>query len=1017
MFANNITIVDKRLTIYTASAGSGKTYTLTQEYIALALSGAYGGYRPDYFRRILAITFTRKATREMKARIVKELYRLASGKSIESYVKELGAKTSLHPNDIRQRASKTLVALLTDYSSFRVRTIDSFFEEILRSFASEIGYSTRYKVELEETLRIRQATQLLLSSLDSYENTRMRVEELIDRTLSEGERQNVEGAISSLGAVLFAEASIDTHIEGQLPDADTISRSKMALGEYIERIREKANKPRQFSKERVFSPSAEVLEANLTLLGTLADLRSSLRAFGKQSNSMLLNSSQSFIREIIDKTDVPFIYERVGTQLAHYLIDEFQDTSQLQFQNLVPLIADSLHQGYSNLVVGDIKQSIYLFRNCDRTILSEGIYKQFPDNSHKVPLKYNWRSAKEIVAFNNALYKELPQQVASQLNKLIEKVLAEHEKCGTTETSLVDAPALKDLHKELIANYADVEQKVPDNNKAKQGGVEVRYYQDKASPLDSLPVTIIDLIDKKGYRPCDIAILCFKNREVGQVAKKLLECVKENAQEHPEYASKLRFAGSETLRITNSPMVRFVISLLRSLASAEVSGYKGSALLNFEKLFEGKNLATYSLSFDKLYDEIKEAYKYLNLYDLVEQVMRRCSPLLEEGEMPYMLMLLDLLVSFSHDETGDLYSFLYWWDERGYKTDLPQEKHTDAISLLTLHKAKGLEFPIVLLPFANWDLAFGDGKKGGDLLRVSIPLAFQKEVGCSLEAAYVKRTDALKKTIFVEAYYREMLSNLIDRLNLFYVATTRAEYGLVLWLPEGEAKKPTSTQFPLAYFLQETFEAFSRSGKNLFSPIPNCLPRGDEGSQKELHYQLPSLVELFPKEISGLSIRYTGDTHFEQNKRVKYGATMHEIMSRISTKEDIPSVVEEACKMGKLPQEDAEKAIEMLSRIVTDERIAPWFSPEAKCYTEQAILSPKKIHFARPDRIVRLSDGTMVVVEYKFGQEQTRYKHQVKHYCELLSDMGNEKIAGYLLYLCNEDYTLQKVYSTDVVSK
>lgn len=153
--------MDKRLTIYTASAGSGKTYTLTQEYIALALSGAYGGYRPDYFRRILAITFTRKATREMKARIVKELYRLASGKSSESYVKELGAKTSLHPNDIRQRASKTLVALLTDYSSFRVRTINSFFEEILRSFASEIGYSTRYKVELEETLRIRQATQLL----------------------------------------------------------------------------------------------------------------------------------------------------------------------------------------------------------------------------------------------------------------------------------------------------------------------------------------------------------------------------------------------------------------------------------------------------------------------------------------------------------------------------------------------------------------------------------------------------------------------------------------------------------------------------------------------------------------------------------------------------------------------------------------------------------------------------------------------------------------------------------------
>lgn len=991
-----------QLTIYTASAGAGKTYTLTRDFISFALSR--GG---DYFRHILAITFTKKATKEMKTRIVNELQKLASGKSPSSYYEELSKLTLLDKETIQKRSQFVLTNLLVDYTAFRIRTIDSFFEEIVRTFASEIGYSTRYKIELDADTRLHRATLLLLSSLNSpsFSESFDRIKGIVEENILEGKRYNITSVVEMLGKKLFAESSIDEEEEGRLPETEQINTTRKSIEIYLKEV-EEALKKRGSSKEKIYAESLSFLDEQLSLLGTFSDLKATLREMGRSTNSMLLHSSQTFIREIIKGNDAPFIYERVGTQLHHYLIDEFQDTSRLQFQNLCPLIDNSLSLGYSNLVVGDVKQSIYKFRHCDRTILSSSLVKEFPQYARTENLEYNWRSAKEIITFNNKLYTTLPLLVKEHLEKIIEEALKKHTKAGTldvrAEERLIQMPT------EITDNYKTIEQKTPPSSN-KTGGVEIIYSQ-KGERIDkSLAKTIITLVEERGYSPGDIAILCAKNSEVAAVATALLQATKA----YPEKAHYFRFMGAEALHIINSDFIGFIIELFRALNSSELSSCYEVARFRYEQLLAHSISNTEIAPFEKIFEQLKAHFYALNLYELTEFTIELSKGLVSEEELPYIMLFLDLVSTFSNEETADLYSFLYWWDEKGSKTDLPAENIDDAIHLMTIHKSKGLEFPIVLLPYPYWDLGLGVSKKT-DLLRVRIPALFANEMNCPIEAAYVRLVSKLADTIFIEDYYREVVSNIIDRLNLFYVATTRAEIGLLLWLPQSieETTKPTKTRFPLDYFVLNALEQLRDRGDYLLTSIPR-KKGGEISNQKEEHsIKLPSLETLFSSSSPTIKIRFSGEKHFQENEKQSFGSILHDVMSYIKTKNDIEPYLEKAVKEGKVAYDKAQKVLQILFKALENPIIASWFSPQAKVYTEQTIISPNTIHYLRPDRIVLLPNGIATVIDYKFGQKKREHIPQVVSYCRLVEKIGFGVVEGYLLYLCEDAYHLEKVYSS-----
>lgn len=1008
-----------KLTSYSASAGSGKTYTLAREFIELALKGD-----DDNFRHLLAITFTRKATKEMKSRIVKELSLLATNPNNSSIAHELTKVLDISLDELKTKASSVLGKILVDYTAFKVKTIDSFFEEIVRNFASEIGFSMRYKVDVDDEIRLHQATLLLLSKISEhgkFSSSYNRIRSLINQEVNEGGRYRITSAVEKIGKKLFTENNIDD--ENPLPTEREIEETKCAFENYLQRYKEVV-KPRVKSKEKIFFASIASLLEQLTLLGTLYDIELMFTELGHETNSILLQSSQTFIKKIIANSDTPFIYERVGTAINHYLIDEFQDTSQLQYTNLKPLLMDSLDAGNSNLVVGDVKQSIYKFRYCDRTIMRDLLKHDFGEKYTLKSLEKNWRSAPEIVAFNNALYKLLPTVVTSEVQIIIDKGLDNHrqrDKQSVGAISETDFFEIENLAQSIENDFGDSAQQIAVRT-SKKGGVELVRYSKNETVEDILPEKIVDLVKAKCYALGDIAILCFRNSEITTIASALLRY----AQRFPEYGQYVRFTGSEALRITNSDLVGFIVDLLRTLNSKVDSNYYRLASFRYERL---KKQEGEILPFSDLVTLLRENTKHLSLYELVEQIVRLCPALLVDEEMAYLLMFLDIVFSFTKDEAADLYSFLFWWDERGYKSDLPSENERNAITLMTLHKAKGLEFPIVLLPFPTWGLGFTSTQE--QLLRVEVPNLFANETGCSIRAAYVKQTRDLEKTVFIKPYYQEFVSTIIDRLNLFYVATTRAEVGMMLFLPEVEKDddekdnnssnkkkdkaKSLGIKMPLDALLQRVIDGTETKHGLPWCDIPINIAMQKVEQASELQkpaYGISNFYKLFSEDDGKLTIRLSAHDKFYDDRAVKHGLMMHEMMSQIQRTTDLPKAIEQYLPVGVASNEERESITRLLTNVLQNPIIAPLFNDDdgkTLIFPEQNILLPKEVHFSRPDRIVILPNGKVVILDYKFGLEKRTHHKQVKWYCSLIEQMGYALVEAYLLYLCNDDYKLVRV--------
>jgi len=1060
-----------------ASAGSGKTHRLTGEYLRLLFS------RPNNHTHILAVTFTNKATDEMKSRIVVELHRLASGKP-SSYLECLMQEFTMSESRIRGLSRGILETILHDYSAFNISTIDRFFQRTMRAFTREIGLAGGYNIEVEESTMLMEAVDLMLSELDKPENSTLSdwLLRYMQESIEEGQNWKIESQVYELAAQLTNETyksltaeefaviqdkefletyrqmlmriirsyenelkkvgvkavsiiqkhglqpsdfvggsrsqffKLEQIARGELPN---LPNTFFSFPDHLEGWSTKKTQPEIASKiadayhnglndsikevitrysENLTYNTAKVILQNFYTLGILSDIKNRLRSLQQENNTLFLSDTTELLNHIIAGTDAPFIFEKTGTLLTHYMIDEFQDTSRMQWQNFMPLLRESLASGNFNLIVGDVKQSIYRWRNSDWRLLEETVEEELhSENIRSHLLDTNWRSDAHIVRFNNAFF----TNAAALLQEEVNRLMTENEN-PIPETS---------PNTQIRDAYAEVYQELPPHKKDSGGQVKITFLTEdedqswKEKALEQLPHEIESLQDQ-GFALKEIAILVRTNKEAVEVADRLLTY----ADQHPGGHYRYDIISNEALLIGKAQAVKAVIALMRHFQQPNDPTRRMLAIYEYERFRRHiapeeaiKSYTEHSGEFPPELQAQIRALATLPFYEMIETFFSQTANALDEKENAHLQAFLDIALRFSTSRSGDLNSFLEWWDEKGHKKALFSPDNQDAIRLITIHKSKGLGFGAVIMPFLSWDTDHGSGKNHiiwckpreapFDKLRIA-PLRYGKR---------------LTETIFREDYLEERRFTYIDNLNMLYVAFTRAKHRLIAYAPL--PLKPekisnvsdllwrsiTSAPGPSQEEMKELVDL-----RNYFSEEKNCLLYGDTKSvsKKESEEMIVTKTgqwHAIPID-NRLRMRLNGIGYFTDDGSRDYGTLMHAIVSNVITMADLPQAVEHKISEGELPEQERDEIVNKLRGMLSHPAVAEWYSGKYTVLNERELLHPEW-GFRRPDRVMIGSDE-VIVAEYKFGElEEPKHLRQVEHYVRTIREMGFNKVTGYLFYM------------------
>ncbi|MEA4981924.1 MAG: UvrD-helicase domain-containing protein [Paludibacter sp.] len=1073
------------LKVYRASAGSGKTFRLTRDYIRLL----FDADKSNHHRRILAVTFTNKATEEMKSRILLELHQLAKG-AVSPYREELMEHLRLTEEDINSKAAKILINILHDYSSFSISTIDRFFQQVIRAFARDIGVHGGYALELDSGQVLDQSVDNLFFDLAQKENKQLLewLTQYAEERIEQSEHWNMRPGIIELGYEIFKESYqhkasetneklhnkeflqayrkhlskiaddfttkaknaantalriIDDHglttedfkgssrsgmknlekiAAGQMELKDSFVKmmddvqlcytAKTTPADKINAIeqafynglqREMLTLKELFEKDFLFYNTVFIIRKHLNTLGILSDLAVQIKKLTTEQNIMLIADSNLLLNRIIDNSDTPFIYEKTGIYIDHFMIDEFQDTSVLQWKNFLPLISNSLSSGNFNLVVGDVKQSIYRWRNSDWKLLDSQIYTDFKhENIKDESLATNWRSDANIIHFNNALFNAAAKNLQEKLNENISPVLPA-------------LPGLTDLQDKISRAYQQTTQEV--SKKAKSGHVTVNFIDSsesdeswKAISLNRLPA-LLEKYQSMGYKPCDIAILVRKNDEEQQLIQKLLH-YKTTPEAKPGFSYDIM--GTEGLMIESAATVRFLLGIMQLLINPNDAVIR--TIVNYEyargkiKLSEnealsmaGSNHEVDESGMSSLFTEEEKAslmkLKHFSLFEMTEQIISLFDLPGWHQEVVFLQAFQDAVYKFSTGKTSDLNSFLQWWKKSGKKQYISTPENEQAFRIMTIHKSKGLDFKVVIIPFCDWDL---DSRMRNILWCETNVAPFNE-----LPLMPVEYSSRLGETIFAEDYFREMMHTYIDNLNIAYVAFTRAKHELVCMCPLPKKDKngnvSAKTLSSLMYncfqssqveFLTEHFH----SEENTYEAGTDTIY---ESSIQPVNENTEKLRD-YPTPVPGnrLKIKHKiGSINREQidvtENPLDYGNLMHEIFSRMNGEEDAAKTIDSFIREGRVNETEAEEIRAEIIAFWEMRETKEWFKEGVQVLNETTILTPEGYQY-RPDRII-IERNKATVIDYKFGEhELPSYERQVINYTNLLNRMGYETSA----YLC-----------------
>ena len=1069
------------LTVYKASAGSGKTYRLVAEYLKLLLQNEYN------YKHILAVTFTNKATGEMKSRVLEHLSALARGHE-SAYIETLKADLNLTSEQVKLKSRRVIKNILHDYNRFSISTIDSFTQRVIKSFNRELGISPNFAVEINNDIILEEAVDNLLSKIEHDKKLSDWLVRYSEEKITDNNSRRIETNIMQLGRELFKEKFQvlfpDTHnspytrenIDCLRKDLNKIvttfettlrNKGKEAMAAihgsgftvndfmygtagvagFINNIAEariKApgvrvinaldsddvwftkNNSRKaelqllvstclrpllaaiveyYNAEAVNYYSAKAVTGQLRMLGIVTDLNDEIQTLLRDKETLHLSDSNLLLSKIIGESDSPFIYEKVGNFYKYFMLDEFQDTSALQWNNFKPLIANSLAEGHKNLLVGDVKQSIYRWRNSDFNILAEQIDTDFAAGQITTESLYkNWRSDKNIVEFNNAAIASMKDLFATTLFN------EPDDEWGKQKAKFLKV-------------YDDIKQDAGKPHNDISGWVKVTFDDSEDFYESSLQMLVnnVKQLQDNGYKASDIAILIRKNSEGARVIEEFLSASKNEANK----CYNLSVISNESLFLYASRAVLFVIAVIEWLIEPEnkitlaallqlwQSGIKAQ-LQSKGVLFNENNAEPYSLDKNFEYNvktELGEALKQLKskvlLTSLDETICEICNHFhlfKLENELPFIQTLIDKAGEIKISISNDLSNFLLWWSENKHKISVSINDNIDSIRLLTVHKSKGLEFKAVLIPFLNWKTT-----PVGNQLPV---LWCHSEVAPynRLPLLPVRAKSELVNTIFKKEYVEETASSYIDTLNLLYVAFTRAKSALVINTVNEERKgKNVNSMLKEALLemtTQKPFETCWNEEKNIFefgtlSKVPAEHEEANATQQGQGNLTLITDYS-FNNFNSKLRLRLkSGDFTLHDGHRYKskinIGNIKHEILSRINTAADLNKACMQALYEGIIDENELPAIQQELASNIQKPEVKHWFDGSWKVINERNLLAPDKL--MRPDRIM-ISGKNAIVVDYKTGKQKSdSYNYQVRQYAQTLKATGLEKVEAFLWYL------------------
>lgn len=1055
--------------IYMASAGSGKTYTLALNYLKLLLAKDDRGTLPSElhkgYRRILAVTFTNKATEEMKRRIVETLFSLYAERKPVSVIESLvSAGCAADADELSQKAGETLFTLLHDYSNFNISTIDAFFQRTMRAFARDIGLQGGYNVEINASGITDEAIERMYSSLDSGENRRLTkwLLKYNEEAIEEGEKWNApESSISRLSEQLFNEEYKEWRNavgDDELPDKDGIETYSTSLRNTIRgfeaevrklhaegagimkgvdntELYKRSNSPLNYFLKplsKIAMPAktflslpeiadkwaqkdasqhtvnaveklkeAKTVERMAALFGSgykkyvtarktyqdlysfgiLSDIDKHIGEIERERNIMLLSDTTELLNKIIDGNDTPFVYEKTGIFIRHFMIDEFQDTSRLQWKNFLPLIEESIASGGRNLVVGDIKQSIYRWRNSDWRLLRSLASGSSPirrEDTDVHGLDTNWRSAGNIVRFNNRFF---PLAV-----KMLQDTFVKEE--------------MKSVIGEA---YGDVRQKLPGGKKADGGYVSISLVPAEESVTSeqfmatATAKLFSDLctLTEKGIAPSGMAILVRQKKEAAYIAEYILKRIAEEGKER-----KFRVISDEALLLCNSAGIRLIIAILRFMVAPEngnnrfLARYETSLLHGtgceeaIRRALSGKD------ENDNSTDWIRELCD-MPVFNICEKIISALGIGNDETQIPYIQAFQDCVLEYSGRHGSNLPAFLEWWNTQSDKLSLSSPPGNDAVRIMTIHKSKGLEFDTVFIPFCKWEMGVDNRKivwckaRTPEAPAWRVPVKAKKDMG---------------ESEYADVYETEQMLSYTDNLNIAYVAFTRAKKNLIIYTPEltGANKNPVSNIYrilcgALESMQEETpdeIKAEENSGRRVRYIMGNEPENSGSTACSDTAERLE--YDSFPPG-ERLRMRLRGASYFDAASPRNYGSLMHEVLSGIITADDIGKRIAESVSAGEISDAEGEKLKAALEAHLNDIRVREWFDKDAEVLRETSILQPGS-QSARPDRIV-IKAGKVSVIDYKFGEERGEHKKQMQNYMSLVKRMGYFNVKGYLWYL------------------
>lgn len=1046
------------LLVYKASAGSGKTFTLAVEYIKLLI------LKPVAYRNILAVTFTNKATGEMKERILSQLYGIAFGdKDSEAYLQKICDELDLSPDFVRQRAGEALTCLIHDYSRFQVTTIDSFFQTVMRNLARELGLGASMNIELDTAGTLDAAVDTLIEQLDIHSPVFNHLLKYIEELIAEDKTWKVIDSIKEFGRDIFREDFMERReiLHAKLTTQNFVPTYKRILsglrkkteeplqeiankffqqldmagleytvfkngargiGSYFCKLRDKNYSDKIYNKtvekclhdinewrtknshealtdeflttmqsllikaEELRPQAIRIINScNLSLehinkVSLLAAIDNEVHEQNRRKNRFLLAETNILLRQLIQDGDSSFVFEKIGANIQHVMIDEFQDTSRLQWKNFRMLLLEGLSQGADSLIVGDVKQAIYRWRSGDWGILNNlrGKLEAFPVIEKS--LTTNRRSEEEIIRFNNDFFTEATS------------VLNQHHR----EDQPTDCIP-------LLEAYKDVCQKFPDDREGGKGYVKVCFPEEtdgmtyEEATLQALAKEV-ETLTNQGIQPKDIAILVRKNKFIPLIANYF-----ESVLPH------ISIVSNEAYRLDASPALLTLIQAIRVLtrpddliarAHLAVLCHSGEQAFLWNKL----NKKDLNILLPDEFAQNIQTLRTLPLYELLEKLVAIFNLQHQKGQAAYLMTFFDAVTEYQQNGAADYDNFLRQWDERLHFKTIPSG-NVDGIRIFSIHNSKGLEFHTVLIPFCNWQME-------NERPNQTVWCTTSEEPYNHFDLLPIRYGNDMNLSTYHDAFLKERLELWVDNLNILYVAFTRATANLIVF---GQKKSRT---FSISTLLQESLAKLNPNFE-IDTPYERgtlCLPQAKaERTVTNLLIQRASNRDVcFESNNCPLEFRQSNRSakfiqgNTESNRQELYlqqGRLLHYIFSALHTANDVEPLLRQMEMDGLFSNS---LSMNDIRRIVTHALNHPqgrqWFTPQWELLNERAIIchthEKEDILLRRPDRVMLSPDRKkVIVVDFKFGIPRPQYTRQVNEYMQLLHRMGYPEIQGYLWYV------------------